>query len=103
MAFNWVFNVAHTIVVGNPVEANKLPQNKSIAVSNGKQEQDIEKTAIMGFQMPLHYPRYTKADYQNMEEWKLDALLREYGLVFQGTVDEKRRFAMGAFLWPDQL
>nr|XP_033513444.1 uncharacterized protein LOC117278128 [Nicotiana tomentosiformis] len=94
MAFNWVFNVEHTIVV----EANKLRQNES-----AKQEEEMEKSVGMGFQMPLHYPRYTKADYQNMEEWKLDALVREYGLVFQGTVDDKRKFAMGAFLWPDQL
>ncbi|KAK9267374.1 hypothetical protein L1049_009799 [Liquidambar formosana] len=56
-----------------------------------------------GFQMPLHYPRYTKADYENMEEWKLDMLLREYGLNFKGTLDEKRSYAMGAFLWPDQV
>ncbi|MCL7044844.1 hypothetical protein MKW94_016511 [Papaver nudicaule] len=33
-----------------------------------------------GFQMPLHYPRYKKLDYERMEEWKVDMLLREYGL-----------------------
>ncbi|XVE99615.1 hypothetical protein REPUB_Repub03eG0215300 [Reevesia pubescens] len=52
------------------------------------------------FQMPLHYPRYTK-DYQDMPEWKLDRLLAEYGLSTQGDLDYKRKFAMGAFLWPD--
>lgn len=57
-----------------------------------------------GFQMPIHYPRYSKADYEKMEEWRVDMLLKEYGLSFNGTsVDEKRAFAMGAFLWPDQL
>lgn len=56
-----------------------------------------------GFQMPLHYPRYSKADYEKMEEWKLDMLLNEYGFCFKGTLDEKRAFAMGAFLWPNQL
>ncbi|XVF70873.1 hypothetical protein PTKIN_Ptkin11bG0197300 [Pterospermum kingtungense] len=54
--------------------------------------------------MPIHYPRYSKTDYETMEEWRLDMLLKEYGLSFKGpSVDEKRVFAMGAFLWPDQL
>ncbi|RZC46068.1 hypothetical protein C5167_039029 [Papaver somniferum] len=54
--------------------------------------------ASSGFQMPLHYPRYKKADYEKMEEWKVDVLLREYGLdSFKGTLDEKREFAMGTF------
>uniref|UniRef100_A0A0E0LC49 DUF7722 domain-containing protein n=1 Tax=Oryza punctata TaxID=4537 RepID=A0A0E0LC49_ORYPU len=55
-----------------------------------------------GFQMPLHYPRYKKADYEAMPEWRVDCLLREYGLPVDGGVEDKRRFAMGAFLWPDQ-
>ncbi|KAK7276953.1 hypothetical protein RIF29_18102 [Crotalaria pallida] len=53
-----------------------------------------------GFQMPLHYPRYDKADYESMEDWKLDMLLKEYGLIFKGTLDEKRAFAIGTFFWP---
>lgn len=53
-----------------------------------------------GFEMPLHYPSYNKADYESMEDWKLDRLLKEYGLSFKGTLDEKRAFAMGTFLWP---
>ena len=32
--------------------------------------------------MPLHYPRYTKRDYEKMEEGKLDLLLKQYGLCF---------------------
>ncbi|KAJ0989312.1 hypothetical protein J5N97_007668 [Dioscorea zingiberensis] len=52
-----------------------------------------------GFQMPLHYPRYTKADYETMPEWKLDCLLYQYGLQFSGSLAEKRSFAMGAFIW----
>ncbi|GMY23832.1 hypothetical protein FCV25MIE_19073 [Fagus crenata] len=51
------------------------------------------------FQMPLHYPRYTQADYETMPEWKLDCLLREYGLPIIGDVHQKRKFAMGSFLW----
>jgi hypothetical protein len=55
-----------------------------------------------GFRMPLHYPRYKKADYESMPEWRVDCLLREYGLPAEGDLDSKRRFAMGAFLWPDE-
>ncbi|KAI3974863.1 hypothetical protein MKX01_004974 [Papaver californicum] len=53
----------------------------------------------MYFQMPLHYPRYTKAEYQTMPEWKIDILLQEYGLPVTGDIGQKRQFAMGAFLW----
>lgn len=56
-----------------------------------------------GFKMPLHYPRYTKQDYGNMADFKLDMLLREYGLSFKGSLEEKRAYAIGAFLWPQQL
>ncbi|KAI3838653.1 hypothetical protein MKW92_037324 [Papaver armeniacum] len=31
--------------------------------------------ASSGFQMPLHYPRYKKSDYEKMEERKVDMLL----------------------------
>lgn len=55
-----------------------------------------------GFQMPLRYPRYTKQDYDNMADFKLDMLLKEYGLSFKGSLEEKRAYAIGAFLWPQQ-
>ncbi|CAO2186232.1 unnamed protein product [Urochloa humidicola] len=51
------------------------------------------------FQMPLHYPRYSREDYEAMPEWQLDRLLSEYGLPATGTLQQKRAFAMGAFLW----
>nr|GMD02302.1 Protein DETOXIFICATION like [Ipomoea batatas] len=59
-----------------------------------------EKQRYGDFKMPLHYPRYTAADYESMPEWKLDALLSEYGLPATGSVHHKRKFAIGAFLWP---
>ncbi|KAM3396671.1 hypothetical protein P3S68_000183 [Capsicum galapagoense] len=59
-------------------------------------------TSNSNFQMPLHYPRYQKPDYETMPEWKLDCLLRQYGLPVIGDVNHKRKFAMGAFLWPSQ-
>lgn len=61
------------------------------------------KYPCSGFRMPLHYPRYKKADYEVMEEWKLDLLLQEYGFTFSGTLHDKRCYAIGAFLWPQQL
>ncbi|PUZ58725.1 hypothetical protein GQ55_5G530900 [Panicum hallii var. hallii] len=51
------------------------------------------------FQMPLHYPRYSREDYEAMPEWQLDRLLSEYGLPATGTIQQKRAYAMGAFLW----
>lgn len=54
------------------------------------------------FQMPLHYPRYKKSDYETMPMWKLNCLLRQYGLPVIGDVNHKGKFAMGAFLWPSQ-
>ncbi|CAN4077611.1 unnamed protein product [Withania somnifera] len=59
-------------------------------------------TTGSNFQMPLHYPRYKKSDYETMPVWKLDCLLRQYGLPVIGDVNYKRKFAMGAFLWPSQ-
>ncbi|KAK1261510.1 hypothetical protein QJS04_geneDACA008968 [Acorus gramineus] len=53
--------------------------------------------------MPLHYPRYKKKDYEVMEEWKVDALLRQYGIAHEGDIHEKRAYAIGTFLWPDQI
>ncbi|KAF3657259.1 hypothetical protein P3S67_019473 [Capsicum chacoense] len=59
-----------------------------------------KKTGGNCFQMPLHYPRYTKEDYQHMPEWMIDKLLAEYGLPANGDLANKRKFAMGAFVWP---
>ncbi|KAJ4839524.1 hypothetical protein Tsubulata_019028, partial [Turnera subulata] len=49
--------------------------------------------------MPLHYPRYTKKDYEAMPQWKLYNLLVQYGLPTTGDLAEKRETAMGTFLW----
>jgi len=53
--------------------------------------------------MPLHYPTYSKADYEAMPEWRLDLLLRKYGLPVAGPLIDKRNFAISTFLFPDQL
>ncbi|KAF7102827.1 hypothetical protein CFC21_103894 [Triticum aestivum] len=72
------------------------------AVGGQQQQQPERGTFSCGFRMPLHYPRYRKTDYEEMPEWRIDCLLREYGLPVAGDVEDKRRFAMGAFLWPSQ-
>ncbi|RDX60783.1 hypothetical protein CR513_61047, partial [Mucuna pruriens] len=66
-------------------------------VGGASSHHDIEWCGY--FQMPLHYPRYTQADYEAMPEWRVDCLLKEYGLPIIGGVEDKRKFAMGAFLW----
>ncbi|KAL0407001.1 UNVERIFIED_CONTAM: hypothetical protein Slati_4014000 [Sesamum latifolium] len=107
MALNWLLNSAYTILLQHPAPRNEQTN------SDPKNEEDLLKTSNRGeaekmgstggwFQMPVHYPRYAKSDYEKMEEWKVDALLRQYGLSCDGSLEEKRRFAMGAFLWPDQ-
>ncbi|EEF51309.1 conserved hypothetical protein [Ricinus communis] len=70
---------------------------------NGHQKQENKRDKCSCFQMPLHYPRFKKGDYETMPEWRLDCLLKEYGLPIVGDVNQKRKFAMGAFLWPSEL
>ncbi len=68
-------------------------------VGGGANGQQAAKDRCGYFQMPLHYPRYTRAEYEAMPEWKLDCLLTAYGLPVEGDVNQKRKSAMGAFLW----
>ncbi|XP_057533681.1 uncharacterized protein LOC130811402 [Amaranthus tricolor] len=58
-----------------------------------------EQQGVDWFQMPVHYPKYSRADYETMPEWRIDCLLTQYGLPVSGDLDHKRKFAMGAFLW----
>ncbi|KAI5583447.1 hypothetical protein POPTR_006G017700v4 [Populus trichocarpa] len=107
-ALRWlVHSACH--VLGYPNEdSNMQSRNKVVGCPNEHangvmiKNSRLEMNPCTGFQMPLHYPRYAKADYEKMEEWKVDMLLREYGISFKGNLEEKRAYAMGAFLWPDQ-
>lgn len=103
MALSWLLHSAYSIVLGHP-----KTQDQNILGYPNKQVGEVAKSIKMmkpseGFQVPLHYPRYTKAEYEKMEEWRVDLLLQQYGLKFEGVVEEKRAYAMGAFLWPQQL
>lgn len=95
---NWLVSFANTIVLdGAGAAEDELKREGG--------DREMEKVGNGGacFQMPLHYPRYVRSDYEKMEEWRLELLLREYGLSFSGDLEEKRKFAIGAFLWPDQF
>ncbi|EFH54299.1 hypothetical protein ARALYDRAFT_906983 [Arabidopsis lyrata subsp. lyrata] len=72
---------------------NKGNEEVYMDVQNGKNGE------ASVFRMPLHYPRYSKKDYQDMPEWKLDRVLADYGLSTYGDLAHKRDFAIGAFLW----
>ncbi|CAH8390801.1 unnamed protein product [Eruca vesicaria subsp. sativa] len=65
---------------------------------------DREVASWSSFQMPLHYPRFTKEDYEVMSEEELDRLLKLYGLTTDhGDLSCKKQFAMGAFLWEKEI
>ncbi|KAI3849122.1 hypothetical protein MKW92_026574 [Papaver armeniacum] len=112
MLLKWLINSLGTVNLGYKKSSLSM-DDKAHEISFYSMHDDEEKKfnkitatcgASSGFQMPLHYPHYKKSYYEKMEEWKVDMLLREYGLdSFKGTLDEKREFAMGTFLWPDQL
>ncbi|KAG1330354.1 hypothetical protein COCNU_02G003220 [Cocos nucifera] len=74
------------------------PTRRKPAEGSGQGHHGKERS-VGCFRMPLHYPSYTKADYETMPEWRVDCLLREYGLPVFGDLAQKREFAMGAFLW----
>ncbi|KAJ4825997.1 hypothetical protein Tsubulata_027590 [Turnera subulata] len=77
------------------------PSHNREAAGLGEQHENNKQRCGGGyFQMPLHYPKYSRSDYQAMPEWKLDRLLSEYGLPVIGSLEDKRKFAMGAFVWP---
>ncbi|KAM1154831.1 hypothetical protein ACFX2I_037054 [Malus domestica] len=106
-ALNWLLNSACHVLL-HPIKDSNMAGNPGNldggdhgATAMGMRKKVVSNCSS-GFQMPLHYPRYTKVDYGKMEEWKIDLLLRQYGLGFEGNLYQKRDYAMGAFLWPDQ-
>ena len=96
-----------SVVTLQQQQQHKTGKPTAAAAGGGHHEQEQQQSSSncggsSSFRMPLHYPRYKKADYEAMPEWRVDCLLREYGLPVAGDLREKREFAMGAFLWPDQ-
>ncbi|KAK9084630.1 hypothetical protein Sjap_025041 [Stephania japonica] len=106
MALNWLVHTVCAATFGYSSNDVKLRHESGVSYVDGSStnKKDFNGGRCASeFQMPLHYPRYKKNDYENMEEWRLDMLLSQYGLSCEGSLEEKRSFAMGAFLWPDQL
>ncbi|KOM53339.1 hypothetical protein LR48_Vigan09g199800 [Vigna angularis] len=95
MALRWLLHSACHLV-GYPTKEEECKENEGYP--NGERVKGL--CPCSGFEMPLHYPRYTREEYESMEEWKVELLLKQYGLSLKGSVEEKRVFAMGAFLWP---
>lgn len=109
MALQWFLRATSTQIVAHPTnecpKEDKVNKVKMLSCLDEDRERSVNgknQCLSSGFQMPLHYPRYKKEDYEKMEDWRLDLLLREYGLSFDGSLEEKRAYAMGAFLWPSQ-
>lgn len=94
MGLKWLLHSTYTaIVFGHPTD-------EEVAQKGGKEKQ-VDGVGIpsvemypSGFQMPLHYPRYKKVDYEKMEASKVDVLLKGYGLSIKGTLVRK-----GLMLW----
>ncbi|GKV15176.1 hypothetical protein SLEP1_g25978 [Rubroshorea leprosula] len=63
LSLRWLLQSA-CHVLGSPNNA-KIEDGGLNKTSNSK---NIMQTSTVSFQMPLHYPRYTKADYEKMEE-----------------------------------
>lgn len=99
MALRWFLQAMSTVIV----EKSEDNDSKAAPMMEEKKILKVRSFGCKGFRVPLHYPRYKKEDYEHMDEWKIDMLLREYGLEVEGSLDEKKSFAMGIFLWPDQL
>ncbi|GLJ32163.1 hypothetical protein SUGI_0647550 [Cryptomeria japonica] len=93
------------------MERKPLPVLKIWCKCPSESEEDIrrfrEKLKESPFQVfirvPLHYPRFTKAEYEVMPEWRIELLLQEYGLPLKGSLQDKRDSAISAFLFPAQL
>ncbi|XP_065864755.1 uncharacterized protein [Euphorbia lathyris] len=106
MALKWLLNSAILTQFSGGMDTVAVQKGSDVVACpnvQGQMLKDRKGEYPNGFQVPLHYPKYSKADYEKMEEWRLDLLLHQYGLSFKGTLDEKRAFAIGAFLWPHQI
>ncbi|XP_013623564.1 PREDICTED: uncharacterized protein LOC106329454 [Brassica oleracea var. oleracea] len=74
---------------------------KPLAPSSSNDRETRGAASWSSFQMPVHYPSFTKEEYEAMSEEELDRLLKLYGLqpTNLGDLSSKKQFAIGAFLW----
>uniref|UniRef100_A0A1J3FP21 DUF7722 domain-containing protein n=1 Tax=Noccaea caerulescens TaxID=107243 RepID=A0A1J3FP21_NOCCA len=100
MEAKWLFTSACAQLFGYSLQLDQTSNCKS----TGNKIKMMKKEEFpSGFQVPLHYPKFSKSDYEAMDDLNLDLLLKQYGFSFEGSLDEKRVFAIESFLWPDQL
>lgn len=93
----------HKDSVENPDVVKKKPYDSS-SDNNNKLSSWFASSSTPSFQMPLHYPNYTKQEYEIMSEEELDRLLKLYGLPTDlGDLPCKKQFVVGAFLWEKEL
>ncbi|ESQ42885.1 hypothetical protein EUTSA_v10015107mg [Eutrema salsugineum] len=100
METKWLFTSAFSQMFGY---SNRMDQTSNCQNTRNKIMMMKKEEFPSGFQVPLHYPKYSKSDYEAMDDLSLDLLLKQYGLSFEGSLDDKRVFAIESFLWPDQL
>ncbi|CAN7114656.1 unnamed protein product [Brassica rapa subsp. narinosa] len=74
---------------------------KPLAPSSSNERETRGAASWSSFQMPVHYPSFTKEEYEAMSEEEVDRLLNLYGLqpTNLGDLSSKKQFAIGAFLW----
>ncbi|CAH2069815.1 unnamed protein product [Thlaspi arvense] len=96
----WLFTSALTQMIGY---SNNMDQTSSCESTRNKMKMMKKEEFPSGFQVPLHYPKFSKSDYEAMDDLSLDLLLKQYGISFEGSLDDKRVFAIESFLWPRQL
>lgn len=82
-------------------KSDVIKKNQANKPSNSHNDQlSSWFTSWSSFQIPLHYPNFTKEEYEVMSEEELDRLLKLYGLPTNlGDLSCKKQFAGGAFLW----
>ncbi|CAN8301014.1 unnamed protein product [Cochlearia groenlandica] len=81
-------------------KVTKQPEEISSSTNNDKDNLTKWVKYWPSFQMPLHYPSFTKEQYEVMSEEELDRLLKLYGLPTDfEDLSRKKEFAIGAFLW----
>ncbi|KAF8116930.1 hypothetical protein N665_0014s0187 [Sinapis alba] len=100
MEMKWLLTSAFTQMFGY---SNQIDQARNSISTRNKIKMMKKEEYPSGFQVPLHYPKYSKSDYEAMDDLSLDLLLKQYGICFEGSLEDKRVFAMESFLWPDQL
>ncbi|CAF1698918.1 unnamed protein product [Brassica oleracea var. botrytis] len=100
MEMKWLLTSAFTQMFGY---SNQISQTSNSLSTRNKIKMMKKEEYPRGFQVPLHYPKYSKSDYEAMDDLSLDLLLKQYGISFEGSLEDKRVFAMESFLWPDQL